>query len=159
MSRLSVCLLGLLWLPLACKQGGGGGGGGDGTGDGTGERRGVQHQKQAGPVPGKPTPAAGAPRRGSVVVAMGDRDIRIGNIELKGCPEDGCRLGALVKLPKARHWCAKEPSEPVKRIRREDLSELRVRPRNRGGVKLALTGVEEAWLRSPARIYPCPAKG
>lgn len=147
--RITAALLGALLVGSACDAGGGDGGG-------TGDRRGVSREGEGVHAPSRPTPPSGAPVRGALVVVVGAEEIRIGQNELTGCPEDGCPLANLVKLPATRRWCVDEPGVPTRELPGATLKDLRVLARTKGGVKLVPPGSQAPLARSPARLYPCP---
>lgn len=147
--RLLPALLGVLLVASACGRRAGDGGG-------TGDRRGVAKGSEGAHDPSRPTPAAGAPTRGALSVALPTGEVRIGQAELADCPEDGCPLADLVALPRAERWCIDEADMPRRELSANDVKGLRVIARTKGGVKLVPPGTESALARSPARLYPCP---
>lgn len=94
--------------------------------------------------------------RGALVVVVGPKEIRIGQNELSGCPEDGCLLANLVKLPEVQRWCIDEPGMPSRDLPGAAVKDMRVLARTKGGVKLVPPNTQAAVARSPARLYPCP---
>lgn len=146
--RVSPILFGLVLLAASCERR-------DGDGKGMGDRRGVAKDKQGAHDPSRPTPPAGAPTRGALVVALPTGEVRLGQAELSDCPEEGCALSELVALPPVERWCIDEQDMPRRELAAADVKGLRVIARTKGGVKLVPPGTESALARSPARLYPC----
>lgn len=147
--RLPPTLLGGLLLgALACGSGGGSGGR-------SGDRRGVSTQREGAHDLARPTPPAGAPMRGDLVVVSGGKETRIGQADLADCPAQGCPLAKFVALDAPGPWCIAESGMPRRELPAEDVKRLVVIGRTKGGVKLVPPGIETALARSPARLYPC----